>query len=671
MNRDQIIESVQEYIKDDYQNYAVLINGPWGSGKTYLYEHYLIDAIDKIERGKTKRKENVYISLYGVSSIDDLAKQVVSQFLIVKKFRNSKMAKRLKKPVSGVLDLVTKSVSFSVGPVSANFGNLISDIEGMIETQNLVLCFDDLERSAIPINEFFGFINNLVEHCSCKVIVLADETNIGKMFANTNVENKYQTILAGRRVVERKQDDKISAGNDANDISIRELKRLNELLFSENYLYRDVKEKVIPKTFFYYPEMSSIIEELVDSKNAGGTALASGDYKKFLKSSIDKIDAGFSETDNRNIRIVISWIRKFKKIYEEVSKYNSEGGIDNYCSEVLSEFLRYSIWVVVSEGKNLRIEQDTCYSNSEYVRLEGHAWTKSYRYGFIERWIKRDAWDAKEFRKAVKMIVERLNRERMLNAPKSNSKGKNLRKLWDWSYMEDEEIRATIRDMIVELKNGDYEFYDYSNIIGFMVWFEKIGIYEGGLKDIQEIMLKLIKNDKTIQSEDILPQTYEDKALQEEYDCIYGPIEAARIARNKQLGKEEIEELSICKSAESFLDSCKEREQYYMQQRSFMEYINLKDAVDMIRRSDNKGIYLIREAFKKVYFMGNVKDFYGADTKRLASLKKQIEDECVIPRKGITHGLALQSLVKELTRILEALDYYEEQDTADESENNK
>ena len=44
----------------------------------------------------------------------------------------------------------------------------------------MIICLDDFERCVIPMNELFGVINNLVEHCNCKVIILADEDNIGQ-----------------------------------------------------------------------------------------------------------------------------------------------------------------------------------------------------------------------------------------------------------------------------------------------------------------------------------------------------------------------------------------------------------------------------------------------------------------------------------------------------------
>ena len=59
MKKDQIIEVIRNYVNNEKANYAVLINGVWGSGKTYLYRHYLITELTKTENGKGHRKANV------------------------------------------------------------------------------------------------------------------------------------------------------------------------------------------------------------------------------------------------------------------------------------------------------------------------------------------------------------------------------------------------------------------------------------------------------------------------------------------------------------------------------------------------------------------------------------------------------------------------------------
>ena len=67
MKKDEIVKAVRDYINNDKANYAVLINGAWGVGKTYFYEHNLKTEMLKTENGKNNRKANVYISLAQVS----------------------------------------------------------------------------------------------------------------------------------------------------------------------------------------------------------------------------------------------------------------------------------------------------------------------------------------------------------------------------------------------------------------------------------------------------------------------------------------------------------------------------------------------------------------------------------------------------------------------------
>ena len=77
MNRKEIVNCVEKYIRSENARYAVLINGAWGSGKTYMYENYIVPAVDDIEIGKDQRKVNVYISLYGIATIEALSKQIL------------------------------------------------------------------------------------------------------------------------------------------------------------------------------------------------------------------------------------------------------------------------------------------------------------------------------------------------------------------------------------------------------------------------------------------------------------------------------------------------------------------------------------------------------------------------------------------------------------------
>ena len=36
---DDLIESILDYVRSDYTDYAIMINGEWGSGKTYFWNN--------------------------------------------------------------------------------------------------------------------------------------------------------------------------------------------------------------------------------------------------------------------------------------------------------------------------------------------------------------------------------------------------------------------------------------------------------------------------------------------------------------------------------------------------------------------------------------------------------------------------------------------------------
>ena len=287
MTTKEIVDAVISYVRDENATYAILIDGTWGSGKTYLYENYLAAAIESIEIGKNEPKQNVYISLYGVSNIDLLAKQLIANYLIYVKGNGNKLVKKGLKPLAGIICVASSAFSFSIGPVSTDFSNVFEKIEGNINVKDMVICFDDLERCTIPINEFFGFVNNLTEHCNCKVLILADEKNIGKIYANTNIEEKYLTVLSGdRKVVEYIGDGKNTRIQKTGlgkapkgEITVEEVKKLNEILYSENYLYKDIKEKVIGKTMLYYPDLKDVIEELINGNEKSQGIIQEGEYK--------------------------------------------------------------------------------------------------------------------------------------------------------------------------------------------------------------------------------------------------------------------------------------------------------------------------------------------------------------------------------------------------------
>lgn len=133
--------------------YAVLLNGPWGVGKTYLISNYM-----KLKYAK----RYLYVSLYGLSSAEEIDEGLFQALFPVMGWKSTKIAGRI----------ATTAMKYVGLDLNMKLNEFLTNIDGKI------LLFDDLERCAMPMNEVLGYINALVEHDGAKVVVLCNENEI-------------------------------------------------------------------------------------------------------------------------------------------------------------------------------------------------------------------------------------------------------------------------------------------------------------------------------------------------------------------------------------------------------------------------------------------------------------------------------------------------------------
>ena len=266
LNDDEIVAAIKEYIDDKIYNYAVLIDGDWGCGKTYFVKNVLKKEIDNSEEVKKTDKyipkKVVYISLYGIQTTKDISNELYINILDGKDGRRKDFVKSGIKILSDLLK--TKGIDI-------DNGNAI--IGKFIDMSNYILIFDDLERCGCDITEVLGYINNFVEHDGGKVILIANQDEIGKYNTYQNVELKY--MIAQSREIEfddagKATEDKSNefCGNDNNGkteypVSIQEIKRRTQELFGQNDIYERVKEKLIGVTIKYNPDLIQVTKELI------------------------------------------------------------------------------------------------------------------------------------------------------------------------------------------------------------------------------------------------------------------------------------------------------------------------------------------------------------------------------------------------------------------------
>ena len=72
---DDLVESILDYVRSDYTDYAIMINGEWGSGKTYFWNNQIKKKIETMKLNG-KKYRTIYMSLYGISNLEEISKKI-------------------------------------------------------------------------------------------------------------------------------------------------------------------------------------------------------------------------------------------------------------------------------------------------------------------------------------------------------------------------------------------------------------------------------------------------------------------------------------------------------------------------------------------------------------------------------------------------------------------
>ena len=639
MRKDELLQTVRDYINDEKANYAVLIDGVWGCGKTYLYENILKNEISRLEAGRNERKYNVYISLYGISSVDQLAKELTTNYLLESKSYGDEDKKRytqLKKAAG----IISKTVSFSLYGLNIDLDRGLEEVEAGIQFSNMVICFDDFERCSIPVVDLFGMINNLVEHCNCKVIILADEDNIGKVYANTNVELKYVSLLQNRKIVDGK-------GKKEDEIGIEALKQLNEKVYSENYIYKDIKEKVIGLTLVYEPDLKEEFDSIINNVVSNGKLIEKLTEKK------NKILEYMRDCENDNIRIMRSWLIRFEKIYNVLMKFFPD---EEYFDEIFNRFAKYSIRVACAIGKNIELPKWDEDIEIGYWKLVSPSIVEGYK--FIDDLYRNSLIDDGRICQAAKKIINEKQEDARIEMEEKEEaqKHKAYRVLKKWYLLEDDEIKKYVEDLKNEVNNDEYKAQDYQSILYLLTILVQYELLEEEtLKDFSQIMQHIIKEKKDMMVVEKLQfyfnENQESSILYHKY---YDPVHSLIVEKNKERSIKDIKQVIDYSSGEVFYNFCKDNYDSFLSNRSFVSYIDFEKLYEIISTGTIKGIYDVESGFKQVYNFGNLREFYSDDAEQLKMFIEELEniEQSVC---GKTRKIAIQGLVKMLDNIVMAM----------------
>lgn len=438
---------IRDYLEVPNTDYAIMISGEWGCGKSHYIHHDFealvktiavpVDVSDK-KRDKTKYYKPAFVSLYGVSSADDFEYRVFCGV-------NSWVEKGFIR-VGGAL--LNKGISF----LGLEF-NRRDAASVTFVGENLVLVFDDLERicdDKIPVKEVLGLINSYAEHTHRKVIIVCNEAEFTDDEAKVEVEKK-------------KRDD-----------------------------YKKYKEKSVRFTYKFMPDEATVYDAMVKE-------LPASEYKEYLIEQKVSILALFRIGGERNLRTLKFFIDTFGKIFSLIQgvKYG-ERIIRTYLVSFMLYVCEYKRGHTSKELDSLDLSQykiDTTFFHKGHYTESSHSEEDPEDYATkIQETYSAVFPEFKPCRLLIDYIetgaldndgllseIKKLDKE--LEQLEVTKEGRVYQRLLRMTELDDKEVGPLMEEMISYVKSDKYNLYDLLHVYALLLKYDYWHIGEFELTD--------------------------------------------------------------------------------------------------------------------------------------------------------------------------------------------
>jgi uncharacterized protein YbcI len=324
---EQITEYIKDYLNMKNAHRAIMLTGDWGCGKSFYVKKLLENELKKLYKQDKKKKKIkvISVSLFGLTTPEEIKGAVKTEYL-------SAFGKKFLK-VSGILE--------TLGGIFKKIGNFstilnYAKVKPIIGKKQVLLVFDDLERSTIDIQVLMGIINEYAENNEVKVLVVTNESEI-----------------------------------------------------KEKEKYGKQKEKFIFQTKKYEVELKKILPDVIkeiykDKDN---------EYVKFLNKYVEKyFPSGLNFS--KNMRTYIFAFEKYKKIFHFLEQ--NEKNLENIIDNKLDVFNNFMCKVIENKESNIENSGHTIDKESKLEKnnfeyyvgshfksyIKGSIWTDEIKKGF-------------------------------------------------------------------------------------------------------------------------------------------------------------------------------------------------------------------------------------------------------------------------------------------------
>lgn len=146
MNRN-ILTFLNEYAEIPDPQYAIMLRGAWGCGKTFFIRQWMEQLKNNRDADKLKWQP-IYVSLYGLTTTQQITEQINKEISPWLYSKGMKLAKNILKAASKI------ALKYDIDGDGKDEGSVTCDLDSILLLKeenseikgNKILIFDDLER---------------------------------------------------------------------------------------------------------------------------------------------------------------------------------------------------------------------------------------------------------------------------------------------------------------------------------------------------------------------------------------------------------------------------------------------------------------------------------------------------------------------------------------------
>ena len=619
MTNKELNKYILHYIEQDHTKSAIMLTGGWGTGKSHYIQNELIPFLSSEENGN---HQCIFIPLYGLTQLSEVSKIIFFELKsaglqqwfsknistrIPDAFK--KMGKEAMLLGSGVGKTVIKGILSTKGIEIGMSEKDLKKLYQSIVLNDKLLIFEDVERSAINILDFLGYVNSLVEQDGVKVLLVANEDEIIKYepLVETDPEKKKAAKLL----------DKLT-------------KHETRSYTPETEEYLVSKEKTISDTLIFEGDVQSAIREIIQEFHNEKLSQFSGEGAK-------EIENIMNDHEDYNLRSFLFACQKANDIYQLLppdGEYNKD-------------FLKTILMGIICFSLKIKIGEECKWDKGSEFSFElGNEQYPLFR--FCYEYILYQRFDEA----LVQPAQDALEEFRLYDRGKS-SNDPDLIVLNYWYLQSDKDVLSAVRNITTKLENqANIAFHDYENVA-----FNLIKVSHLLTCDISQAKKHMINNlygksDK-IRAEYLFSPLERDNDIKvmEEYNAFKAEMINALNARELPIFGFTYRPEDI----NTFYSQVLSNEGLILTDRCFATRLDIPETIELLKNCTAAQIHDFRGIFLSVYRASNIGQFLGGDRHSIEKLLFAVKDLEKYEKYDVIQRIQIHYFTENLEDILTRL----------------